>query len=214
MNRNHPALLVFAKYPEAGRVKTRLARGIGSEAAAKLYRCMAEVCIQTYALVQTDCTVYFDPPEEKTRFEQWLGNSYTYLAQPPGSLAEKLQYGITRLLEHHSCVIALGTDSPTLPTEFITQAIESLATHDVVLGPTADGGYYLIGLSKEAPGLFENIDWSTERVLSQTLQACRRLSLSTHCLQQWHDIDEPEDLVHLHASDHPQLCNCIKELNL
>jgi hypothetical protein len=92
--------------------------------------------------------------------------------------------------EDYSHVLTIGTDSPSLPAEYLEQAATALSTHDLVLGPANDGGYYLIGLKSAPQELFTEIDWSTERVLQQTLQRAEQLRLSVHQLPVWYDVDD------------------------
>jgi glycosyltransferase A (GT-A) superfamily protein (DUF2064 family) len=99
--------------------------------------------------------------------------------------------------------ILIGSDSPTLPPHLLSMAHRALGTHDVVLGPAIDGGYYLVGLSKPAPALFRDIDWSTDRVLQQTLTHARNENLRVFCLPYWYDIDTAADLQRLQCDVRP-----------
>ncbi|MBI2481637.1 MAG: glycosyltransferase [Planctomycetia bacterium] len=94
-------------------------------------------------------------------------------------------------------VVLIGSDSPTVPTEFVESAFRLLGERDVVLGPTDDGGYYLVGASREVAGIFEHIDWSTERVWDQTVARLGEIGLSCASLPQWYDVDEVKDLERL-----------------
>ena len=91
----------------------------------------------------------------------------------------------------------IGSDSPTLPVEYVESAFRLLRESDVVLGPTEDGGYYLVGASRNAVGIFQNIEWSTSRVWEQTVARLHELQLSYQSLPQWYDVDELADLVRL-----------------
>ncbi len=118
--------------------------------------------------------------------------------QEGSDLGERLERSVARAFESNAKrVVVIGTDCPDLDAAGLPRAFESLAKLDVVLGPATDGGYYLIGLSQNAPALFRGIDWSTERVLAQTLMICQRERLSVAQLPELSDVDQPEDLLHL-----------------
>ncbi len=206
MKKKDCALLIFIKYPHPGWVKTRLAHTLGLERAAQCYADMAERSVERYeSLAETDCTLYFDPAEELDLFQTWLGNQHTYLAQPKGDLGQRLAYGFETLLKSYSSVIALGTDSPDLPLHYIAQAQECLQQCDLVLGPTMDGGYYLIGMCGAWLSLFDEIPWSSEKVLHATMKQAANLELSTLLLPEWYDIDTSDDLQKLQKSRESQI---------
>ncbi len=212
------SLLLLVKYPSKGRVKTRLASRIGEENAVLLYRDFVQICFQNICrLKQLDCTIYFDPSEEEDAFRAWLGHSSTcmkppdFLPQPDGDFGQRIRYGIENRLQTYSSVIVLGTDSPDLPLDYIEQAARYLQNIDVVVGPADDGGYYLIGLSRPAPLIFENISWSTEKVFMETISAIRDLSLTCHILPPWYDVDTLDDLRRLLHSSNPSLVEPISQ---
>lgn len=193
------ALIVFVKYPSPGRVKTRLAKEIGEDAAAQCYRLMAQECIERYrSIPATHCMIYYDPVEEEGRYRQWLGSGLDYIPQGPGNLGDRLAHGFVAALERFPQAIALGTDSPTLPPQNIESAARALASRDVVIGPTEDGGYYLIGLKSFDPRLFQEIAWSTDQVFAQTQQRCQQAKLTTLALPPWFDVDTQADLQRLY----------------
>ncbi|MDP8244206.1 MAG: TIGR04282 family arsenosugar biosynthesis glycosyltransferase [Candidatus Hinthialibacter antarcticus] len=202
MNISQASLFVFVKKPAPGAVKTRLGEAIGFENSARLYQGLAEVCLKRFQRVRNaNCTVYFDPPEEARFFQQWFGDGVEYLPQCVGGLGKRLQHGFAKILNNSDAAIALGSDSPDLPLEYLEQAADALSTHDVVIGPTDDGGYYCTGLKKQVPELFDGIHWSTGQVLEQTLQRCESLDLSVYTAPQWSDIDYKDDLIRLCNSD-------------
>ncbi len=128
-------------------------------------------------------------------FRSWLGDNLDYQEQPAGDLGRRMGYAFETTLNsgsHHA--IGIGTDTPTLSAALLHQADKNLNDYDLVLGPAADGGYYLIGMKKFQPELFTNIDWGTEYVLRQTLEIASRLKLQVATLPQLNDIDRPEDL--------------------
>lgn len=202
MNISQTSLFVFVKKPVPGVVKTRLGKTIGDENAARLYRAMAETCIKRFqAIPNTNCTAYFDPPEEAQFFSDWFGAGVEYLPQCGGDLGDRLKHGFSLLLQETPRAIALGSDSPDLPIDYLKQILESLQNHDVAIGPSTDGGYYCIGLKKFIPEVFDAIDWSTERVFEQTAQQCNSLGLAVFVGPEWSDIDVSEDLARLKASE-------------
>jgi len=189
----NPVLLIFVKYPEPGKVKTRLAAAIGAELAAQLYQ---EFILQTLKLAQQSkiakCFVTFSPAEKQQALQKLFPGPWQWFAQEN---SPDLGVRIHRAIQHvqqqgYSHVITIGTDSPSLPAHYLDQAAAALLHHDLVLGPATDGGYYLIGLKSALPELFTGIDWSTERVLNQTLQRAQQLQLSTHQLPVWYDVDD------------------------
>ncbi|MFB3785739.1 MAG: TIGR04282 family arsenosugar biosynthesis glycosyltransferase [bacterium] len=181
---------------------SRLGSEIGLEAAARLYREFAEISVQRFRCLHwADFTIYFDPPEEEEAFRAWLGEDLSYWPQPSGDLGEKLRRGLERMLAVADRALAVGSDIPDLPLAYLEQAAAALPHHDLTIGPAADGGYYLIGLSRPAPELFTNVPWSTPHVLRTTLAKAADLGLSVAILPEWYDVDTAEDLNRLWRSD-------------
>jgi len=188
------ALLVFAKYPEPGKVKTRLASTIGAELAALLY---SEFIRATFSLAQQIKAaarfVTFTPAEKERALRELFPGPFQWFAQiDSADLGARIHHAVRRVQQiGYSQVLTIGTDSPSLPAEYFDQAAAALETHDLVLGPATDGGYYLIGLNDAPlPELFTGIDWSTERVLHQTLTRAEQLRMSAHLLPSWYDVDD------------------------
>ncbi len=197
-------LLIFSKYPVAGKVKTRLIPALGAEVAAQFHRRLAESAISIARLwygktsgETTRITIHYTGAD-KNDFCSWLGPDLDYQKQPDGDLGQRMNtafesafgYGIKH-------VIGIGTDVPALTAAILQQSDKSLGHHDIVLGPAADGGYYLIGMNSFYPELFTDIDWGTEHVYKQTLAICTQLDLKVFTLPILHDIDRPEDLTQL-----------------
>jgi len=194
-------LLIFSKYPLAGKAKTRLIPALGDEVAAQLHRRLAESAISTARSWHgntsgktTRITVHYTGAKKKD-FSRWLGSDLDYQEQPAGDLGQRMctafESAFECEIEH---VIGIGTDVPTLTAAILQQADKNLEDHDLVLGPAADGGYYLIGMNSLHSELFVNIDWGTERVYAQTLAICSRLGLKIAELPMLNDIDRLEDL--------------------
>ena len=190
-------IVMFVKSPTAGEVKTRLAAEIGEGATVGLYKCFVEDLISTVGTLDVGLRLCFHPPEAKSLFLQWLGEQHSYIAQTGDDLGERLKNAFVDAFEQgYSKVVAIGSDSPDLPASFLREAFEGLDSHDAVVGPSSDGGYYLIGFSADsfAPGAFDGIAWSTAAVCSQTQMRLNSRGLGVHLLPQWHDVDTRSDL--------------------
>lgn len=188
-------LVIFAKYPEAGKVKNRLARTIGAAKAALAYKTMAEIVVRNtqpcdgeYAQV-----LYYDPPESREKFQSWLQVNHRQ-PQVEGDLGERMKKALSQALTESEYAVLIGTDCIDVDRPLILKAFADLKEADLVLGPAKDGGYYLIGCKRVFPELFTGIDWSTERVFSQTLRVTEKLKLRVSCLPQLEDIDTGEQL--------------------
>jgi uncharacterized protein len=191
-------LIVLAREPLPGLVKTRLGAAIGDSAAAELYETMLQDVLKTTRqLSDVDTVLFWDCEEMSLPF---LAAKYQCLSrrQIPGDLGKRMQGAFEEIFAdgYNICCI-IGSDAPDLPLSYILQAYQLLeTTHtDIVLGPSTDGGYYLLGLRQVCPQLFTNIPWSTAVVLEQSLAAARDSALMTSLLPEWQDIDTLEDLL-------------------
>jgi rSAM/selenodomain-associated transferase 1 len=190
-------LVVMAKDPVPGHVKTRLQPQISPAHAAALYLCFLQDRLWDVAsLPGIDRAAAFAPAAAADRFASLVPDGFLLFPQKGRDLSEKLTdlFSITLALNYEAVVIT-DSDSPDLPPSFLLDAFTLLeGDSDVVFGPCRDGGYYLVGLKAAAPGLFANIPWSTSRVLEQSLAAAGRLDLKTGLLPPWQDVDTFEDL--------------------
>jgi len=174
-----------------------LAATIGDELAARLY---VHFVRTTFANVgRFDCGARFatfTPKDKKPELTTLFPGDWKWFEQIPSpDLGERIHHAVATVLSRgFQRVITIGTDSPSMPAGFLDEAAEALGNHDVVLGPAEDGGYYLIGLKAAHEALFREIDWSTEKVLAQTLKNARRLGLRTHLLPTWFDVDDVTSL--------------------
>lgn len=186
-------LLIFTRYPEAGKTKTRLIPALGAEGAALLHRQMAE---QTIAQVQSNRSIeVWFTGGSVAQMQAWLGKELDYQPQGTGDLGARLSAAFRAAFASGiNRVAAIGTDCPELDSEILDRAFRSLHSHDLVLGGATDGGYYLIGMSRFVPELFVEIDWGTEKVLHQTQSIAQSLKLSIAELPILTDVDRPEDL--------------------
>ena len=194
-------LLVFAKAPRPGEVKTRLARSLGRggapehEKAAALYRRMGRLVIDGVAEAPAIVTVCYDPPDAEREIENWLGPAPArYWPQGDGDLGKRMSRMFTRAFEVAGRVVVIGTDTPAVDAGTVERALEALDNADVVLGPSHDGGYYLMGLREPHPELFAGIKWSTGSVLAETMARAGGLGLRPAFLEVESDIDTAADL--------------------
>jgi len=159
------ALICFLKFPEPGHVKTRLAVDLGEAPAADLYATLAErVLTEVYPLENDyDLILYVDGRHDVSRFQSWLGDAWAYRLQGEGDLGARMAQAVQWALDAgYERVALIGSDCVGMDQVFIEEMFAALDEHDVVLGPSTDGGYYLIGLKAVYPWLFDDIEWSTD----------------------------------------------------
>ncbi len=194
------AIAVFVKYPDPGRVKTRLAKELGDLKAAKLYAAMiSEILVHTLrplSRAEFEVVLMCDPFRSLETYRSYFfGNPFRIEMQCGNDLGERLINTFQTLYSEYSKVIAIGTDCVQLTPAHIVEAKEQLWNGaDVVIGPTKDGGYYLIGTKKFEPRLFKDIAWSTPGVFAQTLERIEKLRLTVSRLSMLEDIDTVGDL--------------------
>ncbi|GIV93974.1 MAG: hypothetical protein KatS3mg056_2683 [Chloroflexus sp.] len=198
----HPALVMMARRPEPGRVKTRLCPPLTPEQATTLYEAFLYDLTVLLRSVRGVQPIIAYAPETAADYFASLAPDLTHRPQVGADLGERLANITNALLnEGAPAVVVIGSDSPDLPVAFIEQAIAELAQGaDLVLGPASDGGYYLVGLRRPAPTLFTGVTMSTPTVLRDTLAIAEQLRLQTSLLPLWYDIDTFTDLHRLIAS--------------
>jgi rSAM/selenodomain-associated transferase 1 len=198
------AIVVFAKAPEPGAVKTRLCPPLSPEQAAGLQTaCLQDLWARLGRLRGVHPVLCHHPPGSADRFRALLGDDSDCLPQPDGGLGDRLIASFQTLFDRGLCpVAAIGADSPDLPLETLAGAFQALETGqtDVAVAPAADGGYTLIGMSRPQPALFEAIPWSTSGVFAATLERCRQAGLQVLVLPEWYDVDDSHSLTRLCAS--------------
>ena len=192
-------IIVFAKYPEQGHVKTRLAAGIGEEHALGLYQCFLADLSETLATVDDDLIICYSPATEiaSSFFKECFGGHPLNYAQRGADLGERMKNALCDGFDQgFEKLVIIGSDSPQLSVEIFDTAFFALDQNDCVLGPSTDGGYYLLGFSKSTftDAIFANIAWSTDRVLRQTKNRLQQQSLSYSILPEYADIDDIADL--------------------
>ena len=183
-----PRLVLFARYPSAGACKTRLIPVLGPEGAAALHRHLTERTVAIMRGSVCPVTIAFTGAD-KGEFESWLGSDILLVEQVEGDLTAKLLACLDP-----APVIFFGADTPDLQRHHVASAVAALQTHDVVVGPAEDGGYYLIGMRESRPELFIDMPWSTQQVLPETLARLKHLGIEPHLLETLSDCDRPEDL--------------------
>ena len=198
-----PAVAVMAKVPGQVPVKSRLHGALGAAQATELYRCFLLDRLHALSAVGAVCPVVaFTPAHARAAMAALVPPAIPLLAQEGEGLSERLTHVFARLFAGgHAAVIATDSDSPTLPVHYVVQAAEALARDeaDVVIGPTDDGGYYLVGLRRPQPGFFDGIPWSTSGTRAATLARAGELGLAVQLLPPWFDVDTPDDLGRLRA---------------
>lgn len=197
---------LFAKFWEPGKVKTRLAESLGNAVAAEVYRAFVEHLMR-YAdfpdepYIQTE--VVYSPESAEAAFRELAvpvdGEScWSFHPQGSGDLGQRMRRFFDRTFQQgYSRGMIIGTDSPTMPLKFVNQAYHLLRLHDVVLGPTEDGGYYLVAARNQVPEIFADISWSTDKVWQQTVAHLQQQHVNFAVLPTWYDVDYGEDLTRL-----------------
>jgi len=185
------AIAIFAKAPVAGRVKTRLVPPLSPEEAAGVARaCLGATLRRVAPAVDAPITLFLDGDADGALRALAVSLRVGIVPQAGADLGARLEAAFRSLREGGAGkTLALGSDSPTINPEWIERAVASLDAHDVVIGPTEDGGYYLIGMRGEAPELFSDIPWSTDGVARATLARASKLGLAVDLLPTWYDVD-------------------------
>src|SRR6267142_5218783 len=210
MARGLCALAVMTKAPQAGRVKTRLVPPLTPEEAAELNKCFLR---DTTAAISSACSrrpvggegntarpspvAVYTPVGAESAYTDVLPANFSLLPQRGDEFGERLYFAVEDLFKcGFDSLCLIDSDSPTVPAENFEQAVELLGTSEdrVVLGPSDDGGYYLIGVKKPHRHLFEQIDWSTERVLNQTIQRATEIGIEVKLLPIGYDVDDDASL--------------------
>jgi uncharacterized protein len=181
-------LIILAKRPNLGFVKTRLAREVGDDRALAIYNLMLHHLLDWTKEFST--TVYWTGDGD-------IGHSVDSKEQTSGDLGERIHQALIAELMLAQVGVVIGVDCPELDAAHIRCAFSLLKNHDVVIGPALDGGYYLIGMRNAHKALFHQMEWSTNRVFSETLKRCRQLGLSIATLPQLSDVDEWSDIAEM-----------------
>src|SRR6266853_1054235 len=201
MARGLCALAVMTKAPQAGRVKTQLVPPLTPEEAAELNKCFLRDtadAILIAAGTDTACGIaVYTPVGAESAYTDILPADFSLLPQRGDGFGERLYFAVEDLFKcGFASVCLIDSDSPTVPAENFAEAVEllSIGQDRVVLGPSDDGGYYLIGVKKLDRHLFEQIDWSTERVFNQTIQRATEIGIESKLLPTGYDVDNAASL--------------------
>jgi len=194
-------LIVFVKYPQPGQVKSRLAKDYDDDFAAFLYKAFVLDILECAMKGNWQLQVFFYPPEKETEIRGMFGNDHEYRPQRGTDLGERMKSAFADCFyEGFKSVVLIGSDFPDLPLKIIDDAFALLdSPSDAVIGPTVDGGYYLIGFryDKFLPAIFEEITWSTASVFLETLKIIQTHGRQTEIIQEWQDVDTRDDLINL-----------------
>jgi rSAM/selenodomain-associated transferase 1 len=197
---NRPVLVIMAKAPRPGRVKTRLIPGLSPDTVTDFYRCLLNDTLALALSLNGVDVAIMCPALDVNDLAQLAGQNVSVISQS----GEGLAAGLTSVFRHFTdgsqrSTIAFNSDSPHLPRSVLEAAFEALAAHDVVIGPTFDGGYYLIGAKASYPALFVRDDMGTNTALETLLSRARELALSIGFVDTFYDIDLAEDMTRLAA---------------
>ena len=193
---NRRALILFLRYPEKGRVKTRLAKVLGDDFVLELYKNFIADILDLCGDVDADIIPAYAGGNGILP-NRPLYEAYSCVRQKGSDLGERMYNAFVEVSSlGYSQFVLIGSDIPDLPAEIISEAFEHLERRDVVLGPSRDGGYYLIGVNRERidDAIFKGIPWSTSQVFEKTITNLRNKDLSWAALTLWNDIDDAEDL--------------------
>jgi len=191
------AIVLFCKWPEPGAVKTRLAATVGDDQAVAVYRNLVYSTLVSVRQSESkaDCWICFSPHDARAAFEEWFDASFLFQAQRDGDLGDRMLAAFEQgKRDGYDEILIVGTDCPGLHSSHIDQAFASLANHELALGPTEDGGYYLIAAHKPHPELFQNMTWSVDTVFSETRKRAEQLGLTCATLDCLRDMDTEHDI--------------------
>jgi rSAM/selenodomain-associated transferase 1 len=189
----HPALIIMVKNPVAGKTKTRLAQDVGDRKALQMYAILQRHT-RDQALRLEGITCYLHYSDHVDTDDEWPKDRFIKLVQVGPGLGERMATAFDHAFARkHGEVVVIGSDCPGLTTEILQQAFAALATHEVVIGPANDGGYYLLGLRHPQPALLTDMTWSVSTVLRETLARTQVQGLSVKQLAALSDVDHLED---------------------
>ena len=191
------ALIVFIRYPEKGHVKTRLAQYLGDDLTLDLYKHFLEDIIKMCQMVDAKLIIAYSISEQKKDEILFFNEQYMSFCQKGDDLGKRMYNALCTTSERgfKKCIL-IGSDSPDLPSSIINEAFKALDSYDITLGPSTDGGYYLIGFSSERIDyrIFDKVKWGASSVLKYTLRNIEKTGMSSCLLQEWDDIDDISNL--------------------
>lgn len=190
-------LLFYVKWPEPGKVKTRIAQSCGDDHAVGLYRCFILDMLDALAQNPQPVCVCYSPEEALPDFKLWLKETYLYLPQRGLNLGERMCNSFQDAFQlGFQSVCLIGSDLPDLPPEYVREAFERLSVYESVIGPSVEGGYYLLGFRKETffTEIFSDINWSQSTVYGETINKYEQRETKFTALSPWNDIDNLQGL--------------------
>jgi len=191
-------IIMMAKVPEPGKVKTRLQPYLTPEQSAAFAKCLLQDTISKAKTFENKLIVAYSPIERRDFFDSLKHHNVVLFAQTGETLGERIFNAFEFAFKNElDSILMIGTDSPTFPGDFLSTAFQILEQKDSVLGETEDGGFYLIGLRKLDWRIFENVEWSSEKTFEQTRNNLEKIGFSFAELPIWYDVDEPKDLERL-----------------
>ncbi len=185
------ALIIFIKNPEKGKVKTRLAQGVGEDKALRIYKALLAHTRRVALAVDAQRLLFYAFRIDK--MDEWPEPAFQKRLQQGESLGERMHHSFTVALRQAEKAVIVGSDIAQLSTQIIKAAFRQLGTHDYVIGPAKDGGYYLLGMKAPSPELFEGIAWSTEAVFAETVAKIEEQGKTYALAPTLSDIDYAED---------------------
>jgi rSAM/selenodomain-associated transferase 1 len=190
-------ILLFIKSPETGMVKSRLARDVNESMALSLYKHFVLDILQTMQTSRYPLKICYYPPDALEKVSAWLGKGYSYTPQNGKDLGERMKNAFLEAFSGgFTPVVLVGSDIPDLTGSIADKALD-LNPYDAVIGPSHDGGYYLIGFKQDTfiPAIFEKMPWGTDKVFRKTMTFFRKKNYTVHILPERRDIDRIEDLM-------------------
>ncbi|MGA1869905.1 MAG: TIGR04282 family arsenosugar biosynthesis glycosyltransferase [bacterium] len=190
-------LIVFMRYPEKGRVKTRLARYLGNDFTLDLYKHFLVDIFTMCRMIDAEIMIAYSRSEKRNHEILFFNEHYMYFPQKGNNIGQRMFHALREAAErgYRKCIL-IGSDTPDLPAALINNAYKVLDTSDIVLGPSTDGGYYLIGVRSQSIDvrIFDKVKWGTPSVLKETIEHIKRTGMIFSLLEKWDDIDDLDSL--------------------
>lgn len=190
-------IIFFIKNPEKGKIKTRLAKDLNEEFVLDLYKCFVNDILSTLNNSKYDFKIFYNPPESLSKIKEWLGVHYSFVQQKGKDLGLKMKNAFIDVFKsNYNKVIIIGSDMPNISNKIFINSFNNLDSNDAVIGPSFDGGYYLLGFNKETflEKIFYNIKWSSSIVFNSTIDIFKKNNYKVSILNLMNDIDTISDL--------------------
>ncbi|MCG6533949.1 MAG: TIGR04282 family arsenosugar biosynthesis glycosyltransferase [Syntrophales bacterium LBB04] len=190
-------LIMFVRFPGQGQVKSRLAKDLDAEVATNLYRCFVQDLSERLSREAYRLCIAFHPGDKEREMREMLGDEFSYFPQMGEDLGERMKLAFLRCFsEGARSVVLIGSDIPDLPARIVDEAFRALDKCGAVIGPSVDGGYYLIGFRQDTLNgdVFAGLPWGEDSVFQETMNILRMAGDPVHMLPVWRDIDNREDI--------------------